>query len=167
MDVEGFISVIIGGLYAITLISITIFSIVGNIIQKKTMGMSPSLLIRYKIFAIFSPLYILTMFVGLMIFLPYYNTVTLVFILSVDLILLISVQSYYILEPFYDLQLFKQTLVKKQLKSFRKKIKKLTNNMLEKEVIISLKKLDEYKDEESFFVIDVVKKIWAQNLGVI
>ena len=39
MDLNEYIPIIIGGLYAITLISITIFSIVGNIIQQKTMGM--------------------------------------------------------------------------------------------------------------------------------
>jgi len=168
LESNAYISVILGGLYSITLISITIFSIVGNIIQQKTLGMSPTSLKRYQIPIIFFPLYILTLCVGLIIFKSdYYDNLTFVFWISIDLIVLISVQAYSILEPFYNLQEFKQALINKQIKKINVQNKKSTNYMLEMSIIKELKKLNEYKEEDTYFTIDDVKDIWHRYLAII
>lgn len=165
MELGDYISVILGGLYAIVLISTTIFSIVGNIIQQKTMGMSPMSLIRYKIIMIFSPLYVLTLFVGVIVFNPScYNNIYFVFFVSIYLIFLISYQSYFILEPFYDLSRFKQTVIKNQIRGFYKINSQVSNNIFEKKLIEELKKLREYKNEGSYFDIADVKDIWEKYL---
>lgn len=168
MDLNEYIPIIIGGLYAITLISITIFSIVGNIIQQRTMGMSPTSLIRYKIIMIFLPLYLLTFYVGLIILFPNcYNNVYFVFSMSIVLICLISVQSYCILEPFYNLKEFKKALINNKVKKIKIENKNSSNYILEKNIIDELKKLIEYKQEDSYFTEEDVKNIWHRYLAII
>lgn len=165
---SDYISVILGGLYAITLISITIFSIVNNIVQQKTMGLSPISLKRYNIMMIFSPIYILTICVGLIIYIPdNYNNLSFVFWISVFLIMLITIHAYSILEPFYNLEKFKVTLIKNRIKKLKKENKKNSNTILEKNIIIELKKLDEYNRKNSYFSIEDVQSIWNGYLRII
>ena len=117
-----YISIILTGLFGISLLSITIFAILTSITQEKY-GIPLSLFKRYKIFLLFFPLLLLILF----IFLNIYFNLNLFFICfeAIIIIGIIIMYSHYLLEPFYNANKFKRHLLKVKINNLKKESKKL------------------------------------------
>ena len=166
---DKYIPVILDGMFTIALVSVTIFSIVSNIIQRRAFEMSPTILKRYKIGIIFLPLYLLIAFIALIIFFPKdFDKIVIVWIALLLLIILITAQTYLILQPFYNLKKFKETLINEKIKKFIKENKKNSDDTYSKNIVSDLKKIqDEYKNENSYFDIKDIEVIWYKYMKIV
>lgn len=121
IDKEVF-STIINGLYGISMISITIFTILSNQIKQKLLGIPYVSLERYKIYMLFLPLIILSIGVMPILIWPcYFLCKWYIFLLSLVIVTFLIVHSYLMLEPKYNEEKFKNTIIKKRFKSKKNK----------------------------------------------
>lgn len=143
-----YISIVIGETYGISVILLTIFSIISTYINNKIMGFSPIVLNRYKLITLFSPLLIHTLFVFAIQVFPFLNNIYVALVESLFLIIYILVLAYYVLQPFYNKDKFKETILNEKIKDFNFKCKDNSKEIVpfvEEEA----SQLDKYFSEES------------------
>ena len=127
-----YIPIIIGGLFGLTTLMLAVFSLISNDVTKKTSGFSLINLKRYKRWLLLLPIYLVFITTFLMMFFESLNNETFLFISTVVIILVVSLQTNFILQPLYNQNKCNQAIIKNRVNSFKKKIKKSkTNNKIE------------------------------------
>ncbi len=158
-----YIPIIIGGLFGLTTLMLAVFSLISNDVTKKTSGFSLINLKRYKRWLLLLPIYLVFITTFLMMFFESLNNETFLFISTVVIILVVSLQTNFILQPLYNQNKCKQAIIKNRVNSFKKKIKKSkTNNKIE-EILenekVELFDLIAFDNEENKYVLLNDKKI--------
>ncbi len=119
-----YISIIIGGLFGITTIMVAIFSLISNDVTKKTSGFSLINLKRYKIWLLLLPIYLVFIMSFIMMFFPECNNIIFLFFGTIIILIIVTVQSYYILQPIYKQNKCKKAIIKNKINGFKSIIKK-------------------------------------------
>lgn len=124
LNSTDYFSVVFGGLFSLATIMIAVFSIVSGEIKKRTRGFSIIELHRYNVLLLLLPIYLVfILFFICSVFNLSDNLFFLVvcfFIVLVD----ITIQSIYILQPFYDINKIKGIVLNLYKNNFKKKLSK-------------------------------------------
>ena len=122
MKLTDMMSAVISGIFSISMISITIFSLVSNDIQKKALGLSLTSLKRYYIYAIFAPLIILIMEMMLIVLFPnFFNSDFFAVVFSSIIVLYLIFHAIKVLQPYYSPKVFKDAIIKARFKKNKNK----------------------------------------------
>lgn len=161
MEVDDVFNTVINGLYGFTTISIAVFAILGNSIQKKILGIPLVSLIRYNIFMLFVPIVFLTCSVLLMIIFPciFYNS-NVIWIISVIIISFVLIHAKYMLEPIYNEKKFNNVLINKKFKKDKKDNLRTYSNILEELDELKEQYMNKTKGKNVYFDDTDIKNIW-------
>lgn len=158
LDSTDYFSIVFGGLFSLATIMIAVFSIVSGEIKKRTRGFSIIELPRYNIFLLLFPIYLV--FILFLICSIFDLTDNLLFLILCFLVVLtdISVQTFYILQPFYDVTKIKKFVLDLYKNKFKRKILKSVVDddvidVLSQECKYSLDCREPLKDEANNSVI--------------
>ena len=142
-------SILIGGLYGITLITLTIYGILAERIRRKAVGVQILKLFRYNILTMFFPVTALTTYVILMMYYEILNESWTLSILALCILVYIVIHATLILQIFYKPEKLKDAILKKHMKEISNISKKENYKELEKKIIIRLKQFFFQEDNNS------------------
>ena len=106
--------------FSITTIILTVFSIISSFINIKIVGIKPFKLKRYKISLIYLPLLFHVGYMWLAFLAPFWRNEWFIMIESTIILLYVAIDSYFILEPYYNEKHFKDSLIKRKVKEMSK-----------------------------------------------
>lgn len=138
-----YFSIVFGGLFGLATIMIAVFSIVSNEVKKSNSGLLLIDLPRYNIYFLLLPIYLVFLLILISIIFNLSEKNTFIIISFIIVLIDVSVQTKYILEPFYNLEKSKKTAINKKLNNFEKRIKSTRGT---EDIIDELR-----KENETFF----------------
>lgn len=167
-----YISIITGGLFGLATIMVAVFSLISNDVTKKISGFSLINLKRYNILFLLSPIYLVFITIFIMMFYQKCNNEIFLFFCTIIIILMITLQTYLVLQPLYNQNKCKQAMIKNKIKTFKKKIRKAkTNNDIQKMLEIEKTELFDLiafdNENNKYILLNDKEKIYKSYIDIL